>query len=1072
MSKILINQYYNNLERAVTFGKSKNEMSIRSPFWMLLNEYAHKQNYEVVQESYCDGTIGKKIRADGIVKNRFGLDIGLWESKDEKDDIDEEIQTKLKKGYPFTNILFEDSRTAVLFQHGAEKMRVAVQDADSLHNILSEFISFKNDMIVRFEDAIEKFKADIPVIVETLRKRIEENRLKNREFIAVSDTFLALCKAEINPEITAADVREMMIQHILTSDIFNKIFDDADFHRHNNIARELEKLIEILFTFSERKNLMGNIEHYYDTISSAAACITDHHEKQKFLKVLYENFYKVYNPKAADRLGVVYTPNEIVQFMIESTDFLLHRHFGKTLADKNVEILDPATGTGTFVSAVIDHIPTQHLAHKYKNEIYANEVAILPYYIANLNVEYTFKQRMGYYEEFKNLCFVDTLDNTDPLAYSGQQRSVFGLSSENTERIKRQNSKKISVIIGNPPYNANQMNENENNKNREYPRIDERIKETYVKQSTAQKTKVYDMYARFFRWATDRLDKNGIIAMITNRSFIDSRTFDGFRKCVQEEFDYVYIVDTRSDVRANPKIAGTTHNVFGIQTGVAIMFLVKKEKQEGKCKIEYIAMEDDWRKEIKLEWLRNSKFENIAFEKISPDKNSNWINLADTDFESLLPLANKETKLGKGGNAIFELFSLGVVTSRDDWAYGFNEMNLIKKIEFFYNTYEKEQIRWKNSNRKDKINDFVSREIKWTSELENYLVKDVKLSFDKKKLRESLYRPFSKCFIYYEKIFIHRVYQQNYIFPISNPVENIVIGFNGNDSPKPFTVLSFNCLTDLNSLSPAAGGTKCLPLYRYTENGERTDNITDWALAQFRNHYQLSEPGFSGLKDSQDFAEAGKRKKAGKSVKKKNAEPEISKEDIFHYVYAVLHNPAYRQKYELNLKREFPRIPFYPDFWKWANWGKALMDLHINYETAKPFDLKEHHAETKADSPRSHAKRGNEKTAKEPEAVYAPKIKPRLKADREKGIIEIDEITFLSSVPKEAWEYRLGNRSALEWILDQYKEKKPKDPTIAEKFNTYRFADYKAHVINLLKRVCTVSMETMKIIEEMKQEKS
>ncbi|MEZ4526409.1 MAG: hypothetical protein R2941_10870 [Desulfobacterales bacterium] len=343
MSKVLIHQYYNNLERAVQFGKSRNEQSIRNPFRMLLNEYARKQNYEVVPELCCEGTIGKKVKPDGIVKNLFGLDIGLWESKDEKDAIDEEIAKKRKKGYPFTNILFEDSQTAVLFQHGAEKMRVSVQDADSLHNILLEFISFKSGILVRFEDAIEKFKADIPVIVETLRKRIEETRVKNRKFAEVGEAFLELCKAEINPEITGADVREMMIQHILTSDIFSKIFDDADFHRHNNIARELEKLTEILFTFSERKNLMGNIEHYYDTISSAAACIADHHEKQNFLKVLYENFYRVYNPKAADRLGVVYTPNEIVRFMVESTDFLLHRHFGKTLADKGVEILDPTT---------------------------------------------------------------------------------------------------------------------------------------------------------------------------------------------------------------------------------------------------------------------------------------------------------------------------------------------------------------------------------------------------------------------------------------------------------------------------------------------------------------------------------------------------------------------------------------------------------------------------------------------------------------------------------------------------------------------------------------------------------
>ncbi len=228
---------------------------------------------------------------------------------------------------------------------------------------------------------------------------------------------------------------------------------------------------------------------------------------------------------------------------------------------------------------MIEYLPKQHLPYKFKEEIHANEVAILPYYIANLNIEYTFKQKMGYYEEYKNICFVDTLDNTDALAHTGKQHGLFAFSTENAERIKRQNSKKISVIIGNPPYNANQQNENENNKNREYKDVDKRIKETFIKHSTAQKTKVYDMYARFYRWAMDRIDKNGIIAMITNRSFIDSRTFDGFRKCVQQDFDYVYIVDTKSDVRANPKIAGTTHNVFGIQTGVAIMFLVRIEKK-------------------------------------------------------------------------------------------------------------------------------------------------------------------------------------------------------------------------------------------------------------------------------------------------------------------------------------------------------------------------------------------------------------------------------------------------------------------------------------------------------------
>jgi predicted helicase len=578
MSKVLIQQYYNNLDRAVQFGKTTNESSVKYHFWNLLNDYARKQNYEVVTEAACVGTKGKSVRPDGILKNLFGLDIGLWESKDESDALDDEINAKRKKGYPFTNILFEDSQTAVLIQHETEVMRVPISDADKLHQLISLFIDFKSETVTKFERALEDFKADIPNIVETLRKRIQELSAKNEPFQKANRAFLELCQAEINPNVTDADVREMMIQHILTSDLFNKIFDDAEFHRHNNIARELETLIDLLFTRADRKNLLLQIERYYNAINAAAAGIADHHEKQKFLKVLYENFYKVYNPKAADRLGVVYTPNDVVQFMIESADALLEQHFGKTLADKHVEILDPATGTGTFIAALIDHLPKKDLLYKYQHEIHANELAILPYYIANLNIEFTFKQRMGSYEEFKNLCFVDTLDNTGALDYEGKQTAMFALSSENSARIKRQNEKTISVIIGNPPYNANQLNENENNKNREYPYIDKRIKDTYIKQSTAQKTKVYDMYARFYRWAMDRIDKNGIVAFVTNRSFIDSRTFDGFRKTLESEFDYIYIVDTQSDVRKNPKIAGTTHNIFGIQTGVAVMFLVKSEK--------------------------------------------------------------------------------------------------------------------------------------------------------------------------------------------------------------------------------------------------------------------------------------------------------------------------------------------------------------------------------------------------------------------------------------------------------------------------------------------------------------
>jgi predicted helicase len=413
----------------------------------------------------------------------------------------------------------------------------------------------------------------------------------------------------------------------------------------------------------------------------------------------------VYNPKAADRLGVIYTPNEIVRFMIEGADYLCEKHFGRNLIDKDVEILDPAAGTATFVCEMLEHFRGQpaKLKHKYLEELHANEVAILPYYVANLNIEATYAAITGEYLEFPNLCFVDTLDNTYALRkHRGHMDDLFGsLSDDNVRRIRRQNSRKISVIIGNPPYNANQLNENENNKNREYPEIDKRIKETYIEASTAQKTKLYDMYARFFRWASDRLAENGVLTLITNRGFIDKRTYDGFRKVVAEEFNKIYVLDLGGDVRDNPKLSGTKHNVFGIQTGVAISFMVRRPKDRG-CRIFYARRPEFETTEDKLALLGSVKLPALDFEEIRPDVKHNWINLVQNDFDSLVPIALKETKMAKrssGDKAIFKLYSLGIVTNRDEWAYDDERNSLANKIRYFCEAYRTEGRRWRSAGR-------------------------------------------------------------------------------------------------------------------------------------------------------------------------------------------------------------------------------------------------------------------------------------------------------------------------------------------------------------------------------------
>lgn len=996
MSDFAIRNYLNELNTLKRLSSGGNESSIRQATIKLIDEYAKSKDLRLVAEVSVRGKKGRNVIPDGTLKDNLILDWGYWESKDEMDDLDAEIHKKLEKGYPDDNILFEDSTRAILIQNGNWVMDARFEDVAAFDKLLKSFVSFERPEVREFRQAIELFKRDVPIVTEALRELIIQKAESNPDYCYNRDFFLELLREVVNPAITKEDIREMVIQHILTADIFNTIFDEPYFHQENNIARELEKLVNTFFSKELRYQSLAGIKHYYDTINARAAQIADHHEKQKFLKVVYETFYKSYNPKKADRLGVVYTPNEIVRFMIHSTDYLLHKHFGKMLEDRGVEILDPATGTGTFICDIIDHIASDKLEYKYRHELHANEVEILPYYIANLNIEFTYKQKMQGYAEFENLCFVDTLDNYVNMQKDAEM-DIFSVTDENAERIKRQNERKISVIIGNPPYNANQMNENENNKNRAYPKIDKRIKDTYIKHSTAQKTKVYDMYARFYRWAMDRIGDKGIISYITNNSFINARTFDGFRKVIQDEFQYAYIIDLGGNIRElsgkDGIFLGEKHTIFGLSAmvGIAIMWLVKDDTAEHKgCRIHYIhptdirATRDD-----KMEYLLSHKFKNIPFTHIEPDKNNNWINLTDNDWEDYLAVSAENQKDG-----IFGFTTLGTSTNRDEWVYDDSVQNLHRKIEFFIDKYNELQ----SAGNLDDVT------IKWSDTLKTKFASGLRLECDASLIIPAAIRPFRIKNYYSDINLSDRLTRNHYaMFGSSLSSQNVLIAYSR------LYALGSNKLCDLHFI----GDSQCLPLYTYSQDGTRKDNITDWALAQFREHY---------------------------------GDQNIGKEDIFHYVYGVLHNPAYRQKYEQNLKRSLPRVPFYDDFWQWAAWGKALMALHIGFESAPLYPLTRFDAQVREDG-------------------SIPK--PKLKADKEHGMIILDEDSSLSGVPDLAWDYKLGNRSALEWVLDQYKEKKPKDPTIAKLFNTYRFADYKEQVIELLMRVCTVSVSTMEIIRQM-----
>ena len=992
-----IQKYYSELEKIVQFGGSKKETAIRTAFFNLLSDYAESKELMLVAEISIKNPKGKIITPDGTLKDNIRNDWGYWESKDESDDIDQEIRKKLDKGYPSDNIIFEDSKVAILLQHGQETLRVDMTVAEKLDEILTKFIEYERPEVHDFRQAIEHFKQDIPNVTSAIREIIESEQKVNENLLNSLEEFLVMAKVAINPDVTPDDVKEMMVQHILSADIFNTIFDEAHFHQENNIARQLNIVIDTFFTGAVRRSTLSRIKHYYEAINARAASIADHHEKQKFLKVVYENFYKAYNPKAADRLGIVYTPAEVVQFMIRNSDFLLHKHFGRTLSDKKVEILDPATGTGTYICDIIDYLPKSKLSYKYKNELHANEIAILPYYISNLNIEYTYKQKMGSYEEFDNLCFVDTLDNTG-FNWVGKQGDLFGVSAENASRIRRQNERRISVIIGNPPYNARQENYNYQNSNRQYKQIDARIKETYVKEGTAQSQIVlYDMYVRFFRWATDRIENEGMIAFITNNSFIDGKAFDGFRKIAAQQFSDIYIINLKGNARTSgERRRKEGGNVFSddIRVGVAIYFFIKRKTIE-RCRISYTEVNDYLKSEQKKKYLVENDISTLAFDNITPDKKYNWINQSFNDWDNLLPLIDPEVKAGISNRAIFKTYSRGISTQRDEWVYDFSKEILIDKMTYFISEYETTR---KNPKNPEKFS------IKWDRELETYLKRNVEKIFSEESIVESLYRPFIKKYLYFDKHLNGMVYQWPKFFSKKKP--NLFIGFSGLSSSKSFQVVGSDSIICLDALEK----TQCIPYFQNVDNDSNLENVSDFALETFRKHYTSEE---------------------------------ITKRQIFDYTYAVLHNPLYIARFELNLKREFPRIPFYSNFKLWQQWGEKLLDIHINFNRASPIKLR----------------RLDVRNSQNPQV--------KLKAFPDRNMILLDENTELHDVPEEAWQYKLGNKSAIGWVLDQYKPKTYSAATNAKMFDKHFFPDFKEKLIILIGQVCGVSKETVGITMQM-----
>lgn len=566
-------EYYEALEKFKHLGV-KHEGAVRSAFQTLLESCGKQFSWTLVPE-YQKKRQGKRISIDGALVDQFSLPHGYWEAKDEQDHLRKEVKKKFAVGYPNDNIIFQSPERAILYQNGKEVFDADLNIADELVRVLGLFFDYQPPAYEEWEQAVKRFQEQLPELGEALLKVLDDARLNNKTFLAAFDTFYELCRTSINPNLSEKAVEEMLIQHLLTERIFRTVFHNSEFAKRNVIAKEIENVILALTSQSfSREDFLKRFDHFYRAIEFTASTIDSFSEKQAFLNNIYERFFQGFSVNVADTHGIVYTPQPIVNFMVKSVEDILKNEFGKSLSDENVQILDPFVGTGNFLVRVMEEIKLSSLEQKYADELHCNEVMLLPYYIASMNIEHEYFEKVGRYEPFEGICLVDTFG----LAESQQQTLSF-MTEENTERIRKQKEAPITVIIGNPPYNVGQLNENDNNKNRKYPILDKRVAETYAKDSKAtNKNALSDPYVKAIRWASDRINEDGILALVTNSSFIESIAFDGMRKNLEQNFDAIYIFDLGGNVRKNPKLSGTTHNVFGIQVGVSINIFVKKRK--------------------------------------------------------------------------------------------------------------------------------------------------------------------------------------------------------------------------------------------------------------------------------------------------------------------------------------------------------------------------------------------------------------------------------------------------------------------------------------------------------------
>ena len=1010
-----IKTYYTELEKYAQLGE-ENEGTVRAAFQNLLQHYCGQSNLTLLCEKSRYTSERRRIIPDGEVVDGFGLPHGYWEAKDTQDDLHVEADKKFAAGYPSKNIVVQSPTHALLYQHGQLQLDLDITEPRNLVHVLETFFAYQEENIAAWHTAVAEFREIVPELGEKLAVLIETERQNNPHFQKVFTNFHEQCQASINPNLSIAAVEEMLIQHLLTERIFATVFDNRDFTRRNIIAREIENVVDALTERTlNRSEFLRPLNPFYVAIEQTASTITDFTQKQGFLNTVYEQFFQGFSVKVADTHGIVYTPQPIVDFMVKSVEHILQTEFNRSMSDTGVHIIDPFVGTGNFIVRIMQALDPISLERKYTAnppELQCNEVMLLPYYIASMNIEHEFFTAMHRYMPYEGICLVDTFEMAE-----GQQMSLF--TADNTARVEKQKETDMFVIIGNPPYNVGQVNENDNNKNRKYETMDQRIADTYAKDSKATlKTALYDPYIKAIRWGLDRIGEEGVVAFVTNNSFLSGLAFDGMRKHLADDCDAIYVIDLGGNARKGLKVSNA--NVFGIRVGVSINLFVKKKGNLSESPhIFYYRTDELWTKQQKFDFLNEYQhIGDITWESIQPDARHTWITEGlHTEFETFIPMGSKEAKRKKDETigVIFKTYSNGVKTNRDAWTYNFNQNVLTENMSQMIDNYNIEVARWaQRTDRDANLDNYVisdETEIKWSSTLKQRLQSGQSAAFTDVKIRQSLYRPFTKLNLYFDRMMVDRVLVFPSIFPsLETETQNRVIIVSDHGFRAGFNALMANLIPDVHTIS-SRDSFQCFPFYIYDEDGtNRRENITDWALTQFRTHYEDNT---------------------------------ITKWDIFHYNYGLLHHPEYREKYEANLKRDLPHIPFATDFWGFAKAGAHLADLHVNYEFQPEYDKL--------------------KFIQNPDTPLDWRVE-KMKLSKDKTQIVYNNFLVLDGIPPKVFDYRLGTRSALEWVIDQYRVKTDKRSGIVNDPNR---PDDPQYIVKLLGKVITVSLETVDIINNL-----